>query len=193
MVRAIIFDCFGVLVTDALAAISAEASAKNPAVGRQIHDLIQAVNHGMVDHSVYRQSITDLLGISAEEYKRRIADGEVKNQALMNHIRELRSTYKIGMLSNISSTERLLARFTAEELDTHFDVVVASGDIGYAKPEAQAYEVTADQLGVRLNECIFVDDREGYCQGARGVGMQAIAYTDYAQFRTELDELLANT
>ena len=192
MVRAIIFDCFGVLITDALSAISADACARDPQTSQKLHDLVHAVNRGLIEHSVYRQEVSALLDITEDEYKRRIAESEVKNRPLMEYIRQLRSNYKIGMLSNISSTDRLLARFSEQELRDHFDVVVASGDIGYAKPEAQAYESTADRLGVRLDECVFVDDREPYCLGAQGVGMQAIMYTNYAQFRTELDQLLAN-
>jgi HAD superfamily hydrolase (TIGR01509 family) len=82
-------------------------------------------------------------------------------------------------------------RFQLSELADLFDVVVASGDIGYAKPEAAAYEITADRLGVRLDECVFVDDREPYCEAARGVGMQAIVYRDFAQFQAELQAMLA--
>src|SRR6185369_3482431 len=98
-----------------------------------------------------------------------------KDLELLEYIAELRTQYKIGMLSNIGRGG-LERRFAPGELDRYFDVVVVSGDIGYAKPEAEAYEITADRLGVRLDECVFTDDREGYCEAARGVGMQAISY-----------------
>jgi len=69
-------------------------------------------------------------------------------------------------------------------------VVVASSNIGFAKPEARAYEITAEKLGVRLDECIMVDDVEAYCLGAEGVGMQAIRYQSFDQMKNELEVLL---
>ena len=42
-----------------------------------------------------------------------------------------------------------------------------------AKPELEAYEYVADKLGVRLDECVFTDDRELFCEAARACGMQA--------------------
>ncbi len=119
-----------------------------------------------------------------------ITDREGKNQELLDYIVDLRKNYKTGLLSNIS-IGGLGARFSPEELTHHFDAVVASGEIGYAKPEAQAYEITADKLGARLDECVFIDDREDYCAGAKGVGMQAVLYQSFDQMKQDLSRLLA--
>jgi putative hydrolase of the HAD superfamily len=93
------------------------------------------------------------------------------------------------MLSNISPGG-IAKRFTDSELLERFDTVVTSGEIGFAKPEAAAYEITAQRLDVRLDECVFTDDRLDFCEAARGVGMQAILFQDYLQFRTDLEKLL---
>ncbi len=74
----------------------------------------------------------------------------------------------------------------------HFDTVVVSGEIGYAKPEPEAYEITADRLGVRLDACVFTDDREHFCEAARAVGMQAIHYQNVDQFRQDLEGVLSH-
>jgi HAD superfamily hydrolase (TIGR01509 family) len=76
-------------------------------------------------------------------------------------------------------------------LDKYFDAVVASGDVGYAKPQAQIYQIMADSLAVRLDECLFTDDRQEYCDGATAVGMKAILYKDFDQFKKDLEQLLA--
>jgi HAD superfamily hydrolase (TIGR01509 family) len=68
---------------------------------------------------------------------------------------------------------------------------VSSGEIGYAKPEPEAYEIVAQRLGVRLDECVFTDDRADFCEAARAVGMQAIEFTGLEQFRHALEPLLA--
>jgi putative hydrolase of the HAD superfamily len=94
------------------------------------------------------------------------------------------------MLSNIN-VPGLMRRFSEAEREEYFDVIVVSAEIGFAKPEAQAYEITADRLGVRLDECVFIDDREDFCEAARGVGMQAVFYQSFDQAKADLERILA--
>jgi putative hydrolase of the HAD superfamily len=70
--------------------------------------------------------------------------------------------------------------------------LVVSGDLGYVKPEAEAYEFTAKQLGVAPEQCIFVDDRIGYVEGAAALGMKAIKYINFKQMKSEIEKILAN-
>jgi HAD superfamily hydrolase (TIGR01509 family) len=125
-----------------------------------------------------------------EKYQQQIRDGELKDQRLLDYIRELRPAYKTAMLSNIS-VSGIHKRFSDEELHEHFDTVVVSGEIGYAKPEPEAYEIVAERLGLRRDECVFLDDKQEFCEAARAVGMEAIVYLDFEQARGELDILLA--
>jgi FMN phosphatase YigB (HAD superfamily) len=189
-VRAIIFDCFGVVITDALKVICDELREHDPEAARQIRDIISANNRGLIEPSESNQLIAKLLGVSVSDFRSRVADGEIKDTALLDYIAELRSTYKTAMLSNIGIAS-LARRFEQGELARYFDAVVASGEIGFAKPEPESYEIVADRLGVRLDECVFTDDREPYCEGARAVGMQAILYENLPQFRSDLEALLS--
>lgn len=191
MIKAIIFDCFGVIITDALEAICSELGVSHPDKLRKITDTLNASNRGFIAREEGAKQIADILGISVDDYRKRIAEGEAKDQTLLDYIAGLRKTFKTAMLSNISNGG-LSVRFTEDELQRYFDIVVASGDIGFAKPEAQAYEHVADLLGVRLDECIFLDDRQDYCQGAKGVGMKAIVYQNFEQAKKELEGLLNN-
>lgn len=189
MIRAIIFDCFGVLITDALQAIRDKAGARDAAAVQEISDIIAANNRGLMDPTESNERIAAILGITSAELRTMVAAGEIKNLELLAYIQTIRAQYKTAMLSNIAGSS-LRKRFEPNELELYFDVVVASSDIGYAKPEPEAYQITADRLGVRCDECVFIDDRSSFCQGATSVGMQTIVYTNFAQFRTELDKLL---
>jgi putative hydrolase of the HAD superfamily len=93
------------------------------------------------------------------------------------------------MLSNVGSSG-LENYMDYAVLEKHFEVIVESAKIGFAKPEARAYEITADRLGIRLDECIFIDDREEYIEGAQHVGMQTILYTDFESFKSEIENVL---
>jgi HAD superfamily hydrolase (TIGR01509 family) len=190
MIKAVIFDCFGVILTDALSVIVSEVRERDPEGADDIRGLVHASNKGLIDSNDSNKQIAKIMGLEFEKYQQQIRDGELKDQRLLEYIRELKKTYKIGMLSNISESG-IHKRFTDEELQTHFDAVVVSGEIGYAKPEPEAYEIVAQRLGVRLEECVFTDDKLEFCEAARGVGMQAILYENLEQFRTDLEQLLA--
>jgi len=188
MVRAIILDCFGVSVTDALTQIIDDLRGSDPEKADEITRLSNEAGKGLIEPHPYRAAIADVLELSFDEYMNKLRSGEHKNHELLSYIKTLRPQYKIGVLSNVSAGG-LKLRFSEQELRQHFDTVVASGEIGYAKPEAQAYEIAASSLGVRLDECVMVDDRQEYCDGAIGVGMQAILYIDNEQLKTELKSI----
>lgn len=186
MIKAVIFDCFGVVRPDNLLATYRHFGGDPEADAEFIHDTIQAANRGLIPSS--RGVFAKYFGISEQEWMERITSGEPNDQELLAFIRSLRPKYKTGMLTNVGKG-RVNELLKPEELAS-FDEIVASGDIGFAKPEHEAYEIVADRLGVRLDECIFTDDREDYCDGARTAGMQAILYKNFVQFRRDLATLL---
>jgi HAD superfamily hydrolase (TIGR01509 family) len=190
MIRAIVFDCFGVVISDALEVLTGRLRETDPEAARRVSDLVRQSNQGLADPTESSRQVAAVLGLTYEEYRAQIAAGEIKNTELIAYIRELRQSYKTALLSNIGAGS-LKRRFTDAELTELFDVVVASGDIGFTKPAKEAYLITAERLEVPPAECVFVDDRSPYCEGARGVGMQTICYQDFTQFRTELATILA--
>ncbi len=190
MIRAVIFDCFGVLLADKLQLMLDELAVEKPDVAEEARNLVRAVNKGTLNPRETRAQIAACFGLSMEDYVKKLRAGEVKNEQLMHYILKLRKQHKTAVLSNIGA-DSLRKRFTPSELDNHFDVVVASGDIGHAKPEAEAYTITAERLSLLPEECVFTDDREMFCDAATSVNMHAIVYTNFAQFTKELDTLLA--
>lgn len=189
MIKAIIFDCFGVIITDALQAIRQQLAQTNPDGAEVIKDIVAANNRGLIEPGEANERIATILGVSVTDFRGRVAAGEVRNEQLLDYILSLRGSYKTAMLSNIAGSS-LVRRFPDGELMRYFDVVIASGDIGYAKPEPEAYETAAERLGLRCDECVFIDDRELFCEGATAVGMHSIVYTDFAQFQHDLVGML---
>lgn len=169
-----------------------ELSESDP---KKANEVVKLVNEGMkgtVAAQKSRQAVAGLLGLNEQDYAMMIKNSETKNHRLLEYVSELRKYYKVGLLSNILKGG-LKARFNEDELNVYFDTVVASGDIGYAKPDPVAYEITASNLGVRLDECLMIDDRQDYCEGAIHVGMQAILYKNFEQMKLELEKILADS
>ncbi|NDC22210.1 hypothetical protein EBZ57_02455 [bacterium] len=188
MMKAIIFDCFGVLITDGLEALMQQKQVNN-SDRQKIKKLTTSVNRGLLDITNYRTEVASILGISLNEYLDQLFGSEHKNIELLKYIDDLKKDYKIGMLSNVNNSDSLYKRFEKQELEL-FDEVVASGEIGFAKPQAQAFEIVAEKLGVRCDECIMIDDREDYCMGARASGMQTILYESLEKTMEEIKDYL---
>ncbi|CAN5382484.1 hypothetical protein BH09PAT4_BH09PAT4_07880 [soil metagenome] len=191
-VKAIIFDCFGVILTDALSVLCTELEARDPKKVVEIRALIHAANRGIIAPEESTRQVAELLGTTVEQYRTRIREGEVRDQYLLDNIKTLRSRYKTAMLSNITA-QGIQRRFPDNELAEYFDVVVVSSEIGYAKPDAEAYQITAERLGLEPKNCVFTDDRPEYCEAARQVGMQAIEYSSFTQFWCDLTEVIGRT
>lgn len=188
MIKAIIFDCFGVLVTEGWLPFKATHFGKDPDLNRQATELSHRANAGLISHDEFVEAIAGLAGLSGREVSEAI-DVNVPNEPLLEYIKQLKKHYAIGMLSNASGNW-LAQLFTKEQVEL-FDAVGLSYELGAVKPDERAYEEIIDQLGVEPSECVFVDDQERHCTGAREAGMQAILYQDFDQFKEELEAILA--
>jgi epoxide hydrolase-like predicted phosphatase len=115
--------------------------------------------------------------------------GDVIDRELLDHLRELREKYKIGLISNAWSGLR--PWIEKQKFEDVFDVMIISAEIGVMKPDPRIYQAALEQLGVAPAESIFIDDFVQNVEGARQVGMNAIHFTTYDQVVNELEKMLA--
>jgi putative hydrolase of the HAD superfamily len=71
-------------------------------------------------------------------------------------------------------------------VDEIFELVVDSAFVGMRKPDREIYELTVRRLGVPAEECLFIDDIEANCDGARAAGMHAVVYRDPDQATSDI-------
>jgi putative hydrolase of the HAD superfamily len=102
-------------------------------------------------------------------------------------IDSLRCRLRVGILSN--GTTRLEQHLELHDLPCHFDAIVNTARIGFAKPNAQAFLIAAQKLGVRPQQCILVDDRRENVEGALTAGLAGIHYTGLEALRAALSGL----
>lgn len=115
--------------------------------------------------------------------------GDELDLRLVDFLRSLRPRYKTAILSNAW----LDARKWFTELYGLGDVVdqiIVSAEEGLAKPDAHIYRITADRLGVRTEEALFVDDTLVNIEGARLAGMQAVHFQNDDQAIADVMEHL---
>ena len=187
MIKAIIFDCFGVLVGEGWKAFRNEHFGKTGEMHDWANSQMQKVSRGEMSHEAIAELMHQKIGVLPGDFLQ-VLHTNPTNVALLEYIEEIKPRYKIGFLSNVGKN-RLSELFTDHQLSL-FDEMTLSYELGASKPDPVTYEYTADKLGVQLEECMFVDDTRSYCEGAEAVGMTAILYRDFDTFKMEMDKLV---
>jgi HAD superfamily hydrolase (TIGR01509 family) len=189
-IKAIIFDCFGVIITDGLEAVLQDLDRSKPEAREFISVTIRKNNSGLMTPRESNQRIADYLGMTTAAWQQMVSVGEVRNAELLDWIVALRRHYyKTALLSNVGRGS-MGRRFSEAELERLFDVVVISAEVGMLKPDPDIYRLTAERLGVTPAECLFIDDRESHVRGAGAAGMHGILYQSFQQVRTAVAGLL---
>jgi HAD superfamily hydrolase (TIGR01509 family) len=95
---------------------------------------------------------------------------------------------KLGILSNMPKdfVPSIIRKF---DWISWFDYTLWSCDVHLVKPEQEIYLRTAEELGLSVADCLFIDDSMINVEGARATGMEAIHYLDFESF---LEEFKAN-
>lgn len=186
--KAIIFDCFGVLTTDIwLAFCDSLPSGTNLAEASALN---KAYDRGIISHDDFRDGVKELTGEFPPDIDALTKSDMVKNETLLDLIRRLKPDYKIGLMSNISSDWITREFLTPDEI-VLFDTMVLSYEAGMIKPDPRMYILACERLRVAPHEALMVDDRDQYVEGAREVGMSGIVYENMHSFTAQLNELLA--
>lgn len=186
-IKAVIFDCFGVLVVDGKGALESYF----PEQRQGIHDLFTRSDYGYISSEELDAGIAELIGLSVEQYKEQYSEENVRNEAVFDWIRRLKSTglYKIGLLSNVRRAG-LEGFLPVEERKELFDAEVLSGEVGIIKPAREIFELAAERLGVEPYECVMLDDLMKNIDGAQLAGMDAILFTSAQDSQHEFEQLV---
>lgn len=130
--------------------------------------------------------------VTLEEANEAITELRASQQVdlrMIKLIEELKTKYKIGLLSNYSSAleNRLKNIFKIYHL---FDCVANSHDTGLRKPEPESFQYVLEKLGIKAEEAVFIDDLEENIRGAEAVGIKGILHRNFEQTEKELRKIL---
>jgi FMN phosphatase YigB (HAD superfamily) len=145
MIKAIVFDFFGVIGQSTWALIHEEYETTKEQ-DRQYKELGRALDCEYISLDDFLKSYAEVLGISYEEMFRVYSDPSKRfgaSKKILEYIDDLRADYKIALLSNIVKEAAL--EFV-EPMKEHFDVIVTSYQTKLAKPEVAIYELCAKNL-----------------------------------------------
>lgn len=111
----------------------------------------------------------------ANHYDTKFGDHNVIFPDSEKLLRELKVRgYIVGVITNGPSYLQN-HKMDTSGLRPYCDIVVVSGDVGVHKPDSALFTYTADKLGLKAEECVYVGDHPiNDIQGALSAGMRAI-------------------
>ena len=186
-IKAVIFDCFGVLIVPAQVLLARDY----PDRVEDFRDLSMRSDYGYIDRAEYNRLASQFTGLSEDEFQKRYWNNRMRNAPAFEWIAELKKsqTFQVGLLSNIG-VWRLEDYIPKVERDQMFDAVVLSGEEGMIKPAPEIFALMAARLSLDVSECVMVDDMLENVNGAERAGMHAILFADIDQARQDFDRLI---
>lgn len=185
MIKAVIFDCFGVLCTDGWLPFKSKYLGNDL---EELSELNRQSDAGYISYQQFLEGVSRITRMPLADVRQAIEDN-VPNTAMFELVQELKGKYTIGMLSN-AAENWLDELFTAEQIRL-FDAVTLSCETGFIKPDLRAYEAAAKAVGAEPDECVLIDDQLRYCDGAEAVGMKAIHHQNMEDTKEQLKNLLS--
>ena len=207
MISALISDFGGVLTTPLIrgflayqeqAGVTVQelgATMARSAEEDGVHPLY-ALERGEISEAEFQRRLESRLdGRFDFEHLRRLYFERLEpNREMIDFVRDLRGRgLRTALCTNNVREWEPLWRSKLPELDEVFEVVVDSAFVGSRKPEREIYDITLERLGgVKPQECVFVDDIDVNCQGARDLGMHPVRFEETSRAIAEVEALLSS-
>lgn len=93
-------------------------------------------------------------------------------QDSLNILPELKKHFKIALVSDAWPSMGLI--YDYNNMTQYFDSITISSELGILKPHKLMYQSALDNLNLKPEECIFLDDNINNCIGARKIGITPI-------------------
>lgn len=189
MIRAVIFDMYETLATlmtgpqcfsRDMAALAGMDVTAFRAAWRQTED--DRMLGRLIFEEAVRSSLTACGAWSQTAHeailRQRHASREVCPQRLHPQILPMldalkKSGVKIGLITNCQSEE--VSAIRRSVLWPYFDAPVMSFEAGMMKPDPEIFRMCARELGVPVQECLYVGDGGSHeLEAAQGLGMRAL-------------------
>jgi len=152
--------------------------------------LMQDYESGNLKSPAFLQSLSDLCGTSlSKEALLPIYTGIFTQiQAMLDLVRHLKPSYKLGLVSNTSPWHAEHVIRTSDVFSL-FDAVTLSFEVGASKPDPRLFEDAVSQLGLLPEQCIYIDDMAPFAEAATAHHLHGITYLSPVSLMAELRRL----
>jgi len=189
MYKAIIFDFFDVIRTDAYKTWLNLHEYKLEGI---FLDAAQKQDHGEISIDEFLQILGTVSGQSPTAIFEEMESNVAFDHDVLALVQQLRMNYKVGLLSNAPSPF-LRDLLQEHDLEGYFDEIVISSEVSLAKPHPEIFHHALRKMNVRPEETIFIDDSQKNIDGAGAVGIHGILFTNADKLRKDLQERRVST
>lgn len=187
-VKAVIFDCFGVLYP----VYVDNFYKKHVDLFGGDYGLLDKLNNqidlGQINQAEFYAQLEAALHIPSEQIMAEMEENLVVDKQLVGFIKELSKNYKLGLLSNAGEEE--IQVIYRDGLDSLFDAITVSYEVGDVKPNPKIFTACLQRLDVKPEESVFVDDSAKNLEGAQQLGIGTILYPDFGTIPEALSSLV---
>ncbi|MDP3734747.1 MAG: HAD family phosphatase [Nanoarchaeota archaeon] len=192
MIKAIIFDCHGVLTIEGTFDFLIQQYSLK--YGKSMEGLSQTVRQywdlAKVDkiHSTqFWERVADFLNYNSQALRREWIEHFGFRPAILPLIKKLKWKYKTALLTNDVRDwlEELSAVYS---LPSYFDVILPSYEAKVAKPDSAIFRRLLQDLHCNAEECIYIDDLEKNITAARALGFNVIHFSSMEDLNEKLQE-----
>ena len=110
----------------------------------------------------------------------KLLSGDIR-KPMVDFLLSLKENYKLGCITNNiqnSKDDKVNHLNQASQVMKIFDHIIESSRVGLRKPDPKIYYMSCNALGVRPEECIYLDDLGINLKPARKIGMTTIKVID---------------
>jgi len=122
----------------------------------------------------------------------KLLSGDIR-KTMVDFLLSLKESYKLGCITNNiqnSKDDKVNHLNQASQVMKIFDHIIESSKVGLRKPDPKIYYMSCDALGVRPEECIYLDDLGINLKPARKIGMTTIKVIDPNEAINEVKKYL---
>ena len=196
--KAIVFDMGGVLIKTVDRSFRTALASQFGMTYEQLESLVYASDSanqamvGEISENEHFINVLDQLGnpeFGIRNFQEAFWGGDDIDNELVSLISILKQQFKLGLLSNAMDSTRfwLTEKYN---LLRFFDVSIFSGEVKMAKPGFEIYQLILDQLEVKAQESIFIDDFIENIEAANHLGITTIHYQTTRQTIKRINELI---
>ena len=174
MKKLLLFDCFGVVMRE-VAPYWFRRYYSDEEADRIKESMMHDGDVGAVPDDVLYRRLGETVGVPGDEIKREWESLVIPDPKTIALIRELKTRYRVVLLSNAMSE---YLRFALDKcgIADLFDDVIVSAEVKLVKPDPAIFKLALERAGVDAKDALMIDDVQKNLDGAKSVGVDGYMF-----------------
>jgi len=156
--------------------------------------LICAMDAGILEFSDFIEKVNNKLNIplTTEEMNQILKDAINPNKEVIKIAKELKKDFRMIMLSNNNSPTINILKKEHKDLVSIFEKLFFSSELKIRKPDRRIFDIALEDIKLKPEECIFIDDKEKNVIAANNIGIHGVLYTEPEKLKKDIIELTSS-